>query len=155
MSFCPTAVCECRLAETLCLAELITEVSNVTSVLTQRSLQFCSLTALFLHSEQQIFYITVAIPSQCLRGANIHKCKSRSDRRLIFANQMLDCRGVFAHLDTRIHLHVSFLCLPFCFMDVAGWNCGSGRETPHPFGHPGAEEEGDRGHGGRSGQQEV
>lgn len=55
------------------------------------------------------------------------------------------------------------LSAPFCSgircharrLLAAGRNPGSGRETPHPFSHPGAEEEGDRGHGGRSGEQEI
>lgn len=69
-------------------------------------------------------------------------------------------------MKSHLFLQVKYLpslSAPFCSgircharrLLAAGRNPGSGRETPHPFSHPGAEEEGDRGHGGRSGEQEI
>lgn len=62
--------------------------------------------------------------------------------------------SVGPHLTQCLHV----FALAFFFFNIscaAGWDHGSGREAPHPFSHPGVEEERDRGHGGRSGQQEI
>lgn len=59
--------------------------------------------------------------------------------------------AVWAHINT-LSSHLLFVHL---LVFAAGWNRGSGREAPHPFSHPGVEEEGDRGHRGCPGQQEI
>lgn len=65
------------------------------------------------------------------------------------------------HCDIRLFVVCFTKCLLAFFLIVclisyaAGRDHGSGREASYPFSNPGIKEKGDRGHGGRVGQQEI